>query len=156
MLADVVADAQSGQYPGFGQLRGGLAHDDLQVLIVDLFFLVRHLDEAVVDGIYLLIGDLVAQVFEPFAHSVLARSRPEGQYCLGPADILRLHDFVGLPVHEHTMLVYACFMAEGVLADDSFVGLHRKAGEAGDHLRSLHDFASVDVGVGIELVGAGA
>ena len=45
------------------------------------------------------------------------------------ADVLGAHDFVGLAMLEHAVLMDAGFVGEGVLADDGLVALHLHAGD---------------------------
>ena len=57
---------------------------------------------------------------------------------------------------EHTVLMDAGFVGEGVGADDGLVGLHREAGDVGHQPRSRDDLSRVDIRRQLKNVAAGA
>ena len=59
--------------------------------------------------------------------------------------IFRAHDFIGFHVLQHAVLVNAGLVAEGVLAHDGLVVLHRHAGVVGHHLGGAIQERGVDV-----------
>ena len=71
------------------------------------------------------------------------------------ADVLRLHDLVGLAVLQHAMLVDARFVREGVGADDRLVARRRRVGDLRERPAGGHDLRGVDAGRDAVEVGAG-
>ena len=69
-----------------------------------------------------------------------------GQRRFRQAHILGAHDLVGLGVLQHPVLVDACLMREGVLADDRLVVLDGEARDARDQAACLHDPCRIDAG----------
>ena len=72
------------------------------------------------------VGEFVAELRQLVAEGVAARQLAQHQRGLLHADILGTHDLVGLDVLQHAVLMDAGFVAEGVLADDRLVVLHRE------------------------------
>ncbi len=55
------------------------------------------------------------------------------------------HDLVGLRVFEHTVLMDAAFMREGITPDDGLVVLHRERRRRRHHLRRARQHGGVDL-----------
>ena len=70
----------------------------------------------------------------------------------GPADILRPHDLVRELLLEHPVLMDACLVREGVLADHRLVRLDVHAGDGREQARRLEDLLRPHLGVGLEEV----
>ena len=83
---------------------------------------------------------------EGIAAGELAERQPVGI----PAHIFGTHDFVGLAVLEHAVLMDAGLVGKGIGADDGLVRLHRIAGDAGHQLGRRHDLRGVDARVATE------
>ena len=62
------------------------------------------------------------------------------------------HDFIGLLMLEHAVLMNPGLMREGVIADDRFVDRHRNAGYLRHQTRSRIELLRCDVGIQIEIV----
>src|SRR5690606_20274833 len=65
------------------------------------------------------------------------------------------HDFVGLGVFEHTVLMDARFVGKRIGADDGLVYLHACAGDVLHQFAGADDVGGVDAALEREHVGAG-
>ena len=139
---------------------GGVAfvgHQRLQVLVEDFTLLVGEVLEAGERGVERLLAvEHDAEFGELGLEGVAAGQLAERQTVGVPADVLGAHDFVGLAVLQHAVLMDAGLVGEGVGADDRLVGLHHEAGDRGNQARSLGDHLGVDAGLEGHRVVAGA
>ncbi len=85
-------------------------------------------------------------------------ARMPAQHQRGPrhADVFRADDFVTAPVFEHSVLVDAGFMREGIASDDGLVGLHGFTGHLGQHPTGGEEFRRSHPGLERPPVGAHA
>ena len=135
----------------------GLGDQRLQVLVVDLVFLVGQFLEAGEGVVEFLLGSKLDIEFgEPGTESVAPGVLAHHQAVGAPANVLRQHDFVSLAALEHAVLVDARLVGESVGANDRLVRLHREAGDSRDQPRAGHDLGGVEVGGAVEDVTAGA
>ena len=104
-----------------------VVHDGDQVFVEDFLLLVRHGQEALVDGVQLLLGKLVSELVQPVAQSGPARARGQHHAAFGKAHVFRAHDLVGLAVFQESVHVDAGAVRERVGADHGFVGGNRHA-----------------------------
>src|SRR5580698_6547660 len=66
------------------------------------------------------------------------------------------HDLIGQRVREHSMLVDACLMREGIAADDGLVRRRRKADDLRQLLAYREELIELEVVVDGELIAADA
>mmetsp|Transcript_3608 Transcript_3608/g.8915 ORF Transcript_3608/g.8915 Transcript_3608/m.8915 type:complete len:374 (+) Transcript_3608:750-1871(+) len=124
----------------------------LHIGVRDNLLLVREALELVDKLVDLLRAEvLVAKLLEARTVSVLARVLAKDELVGGEAHRLGAHDLVGLGVLEYTVLVDACLVRKGVLADDGLVWLHEHTGERAHHTASPGDAGSVHGGVHVKL-----
>jgi hypothetical protein len=123
-------------------------HQRLQVLVENLALAVGQVLEARKRGIQCLFAvHHDAQLGQARAEGIAAGQFAQGQLVGAPAHILGTHDFVGLTVLEHAILVDAGLVRKRIGAHDGLVGLHRVTGDAGHQLGSRHDLGGVDARV---------
>ena len=120
--------------------------DGFQILIVDFLLLVAQRFELFKRFVEFVFVHAVAEFIEARFESVAAGMFAEHIAGVGPADIGGGHDFVGGFVLEHSILVNAGLVGEGVFADDGFVALHVQAGERADEAADRDEFFGVDAG----------
>ena len=119
---------------------GDLAVDQrAEVVVVHEFFLVTDLLESTEDVVDLLVGQLETEVPEAHGHRGAAAVLSQRQLCLAPADLLGVHDLVGLAFLDDAVLMNTAGVREGVLTDDRLAALHRQAAHARNQLGGLHD-----------------
>ena len=82
------------------------------------------------------------------AAGVLAHDQPVA----GNADRFRRHDFVGLFVLEHAVLMDARLVGKGVVADHRLIDRNRDARDLGHQARSRIELLAGNVRVEIEIV----
>ena len=127
-----------------------VAHDRLEVAVVDLDLLVGELLVGAEGAVELLVRQLVAERLHVLLEVVAAGELPEHELrALGDADLGRVHDLPGLAQLEDAVLVDAGAVAEGVLPDDRLVPLDGHAGELLDELAGSVDLLGVDVAVDV-------
>ena len=111
-----------------------------------LFFLVGEVLEPAERLVERVLTEIVAQRPQLFAERVAAGVLAHHQVRAALPDILGPHDLVGLGVLQHAVLMDAGLVGEGVLADDGFVELHRKAGDRRDVAAGAGDVLGADLG----------
>ena len=121
------------------------ADQGLQVLVENFVLLVGQILEAREGGVERFFAvQHDAQFLQARAEGIAAGEFAQHQLVRAPAHVLGAHDFVGLAVLEHAVLMDAGFVRESIGADDGLVRLHRIAGDAGDQFGSRHDLRGVD------------
>src|SRR3989442_2543699 len=114
---------------------GAQAIDDApQVAVADGLAPLAERDHLAIDVL-----DLGGRHVEPdrlaaLLHGVAARMASEHEPRRRLSDVLRPHDLVRARILQHSVLVDAGFVREGVASDDRFVGLHRLLREARQEL----------------------
>ncbi len=124
--------------------------------VVDVFLFVCQRDEVVEHFLERVVVEGVAELDDAVAEGVATGVLAEHEVGADVADVLRSHDLVGRRVLEHAVLMDACLVGEGVLADDGFVPLNLHAGDAGDQTARREQPLSFDVGGDAVVVLAGA
>src|SRR5205809_866206 len=107
-----------------GHLGDLVLDDGDQVVVEDLLLLVREILEPLEGLAELALVEIEPELSQPRGESGPARVLAHDELVGGPADVFRLHDLVGELFLEHTVLVDARLVGEGVLAHDGLVGLH--------------------------------
>ncbi len=147
-----------------GGLRTRCSCTHLQRYEFDAFVLTHNFvldkrDQIILEYFLLLVGE----IFEPcksFLQSVIAQLKPQlgqlgfkrmsarmlaqHQFAFGQAHGFRRHDFIGVGVLEHTILMDSAFMREGVRADNGFIRLHVKTCNRRKRARNFCDFCRLD------------
>ena len=127
-----------------------------QVVVIHELFLVSDFFEAFEDGVDFVFGEVEAEVFEAGGHGVAAAVFREGEFGAAPADVFRVHNFVGFAFFEDAVLVDARAVGKGIFADDGFAAGDVEAAHAADDTGGFEDFAGDDLGMEVwEGVGAG-
>ena len=128
--------------------------DDIGV--IDMLLAVGQILEAYERFLEGIVAQLVAQflqlVLEGGAAGMLAHD--QGRFL--DADAGRGHDFVGLGILQHAVLVDAAFMREGILANDRLVVLHREIRRGRHDLAGTRQMRRLDIGVEGHGIAAGA
>src|ERR1700757_960558 len=86
-------------------------------------------------------------MLETLYHGVAATMLSQRKLRLTPADIDRVHDFVGLTMFQDPILMDTRSMSESVLANDRLTPGYREPTHAADQSRGLHDLLIVQIGV---------
>ncbi len=97
----------------------------------------------------------VPELAQAHAERVAARMLAQHEQRFARTNALGRHDFVGLRVLEHTVLVDAGLVREGVRADDGLVRLHHHAGAQADQATGARQLRRVDAGAQAEQRRAG-
>ena len=133
-----------------------LLHECGDVGVVNLLLLIGQGFELLEDGVELLAGEGVAHRLGAIGQrrpaAVLAHHQVAGR----EADVLGMHDLVGRSLLEHSVLVDAGLVGEGVLADDRLVALHVDAGDVGRQPAGGHQAWRVDARGGAVVIAAGS
>ncbi len=125
---------------------GHCQHQGFQIGVVDFLFLVCQRLERSEHLVGLGVVERIAHARQPVFQGVAAAVLAEHQFRLGDADILGMHDLVGLAMLEHAVLVDAGLVREGVVADDCLVALHLLAGDRLQQARGRIQLAGVNAG----------
>ena len=123
-----------------------------QVVVIDLLLLVSKLQKILINLVEFLRAELDAEQFEPEFEGCVSASRCEGYVVVIQTDILRVNDFVGGNVLQHSVLVYSGRMSEGVSAYYCLVGLDRHIHQAGDRAAERVYLPGVDAGREIQVL----
>ena len=125
------------------------AHNQgFDVFVVDRLFLVGQGLDGLEHGLELVVAQGgVAQGLQLVAHGVAARMLADDKIGAGAADGLRGHDFVSFAVFEHTVLVDAGFMGEGVAAHNGLVGRNGLTDDHGQQPAGREKLFGPDVGI---------
>ena len=107
---------------------GSGEHQD--VVVVDLLLLVGKLEELLVDIVQGLFAELDPEGLEPELEGGVTASRREDDRVGVDSHVDRVDDFVGFRILEHSVLVDAGRVGEGILSDDGLVRLDRHIHQA--------------------------
>ena len=122
-------------------------HQRNQVIFIDFLLAVGQLLEPHEHVLKLVVAQLEPKIFQLGAQRCTARMLAHDDVGLGQAHILGAHDFEGLGVLQHTVLVDAAFVGKGVLADDGLVELHGEPRHSRHTPRDVHQLGAVHAGL---------
>ena len=126
--------------------------DDLQILFVHLFLLVRQPLKAVKRMVEFLFGQPIAQLLQPLSERMPAGQLTHHQLALDEADGFRLHDLVGALLLQQSILMNPGGVRKGIGSDDSLVRLDDHTRDLADQPTGLGNLLGPDAGVGVEEV----
>ena len=122
------------------------------IVVGNFFLLVGQLQELLVDAVQFGIRNADAQHFESVLQGCTSRTRCENNGIVVHTHILRIDDFVGLHILQHTVLMYSAGMGKGVSAHNGLVRLHRHVHQRTDHATCGMYLARIDIGLNIQVV----
>ncbi len=130
--------------PRFGDF-GDVAFDKgYQIIVVDKLLLIPNLLEASKNGGGILLGHFETFFLEASSNGRAAAVFGERKLSFTPPDNLWVHDFVGIPVLEHAVLVNAAGVSEGVFTDNGLVALDQESAHARYKPGGFDNFTRLD------------
>ena len=110
-----------------------IRHQCLNIFIENFLLLVGEFFEFLECGVQCRFRfKFYTQRFQAVPKRRAARQLAERQPIVMPAYILGTHDFIGLAMLQHAILMYTRFVRERIGTDHRLVRLHRIAGDGGD------------------------
>ena len=155
LLAEAAGGVEMFQRPGSGGLAVLADHQRLDVGVEHLALAIGQLLEAGEQALQLGLADAETQFANAIGQRVAAGMLAQHQRRAVDADVFRAHDFVGLAVGQHAVLVNAGLVGKRVVADNRLVARHEAADHRGKLARYRIELARVDAGVQAEQVAAG-
>src|SRR6056297_2466525 len=155
LLAEAAGGVEMRQRPRPGRIAALADHQCLDIGVEYLALAIGQLLEAAEQALQFGVADAEAEFSNAIGQGMATGMLAQHQRRSTDADIFRAHDFVGLAVGQHAVLVYAGFVREGVVADNRLVARHEAADHRGQLARYRVKLARVDGGLQVEQVVAG-
>ena len=97
-----------------------------EILIINMLFTVGQILETAERIFQSVFAQFIAQFLELFAEGMPSRMLAHDQRSFRDPDRFGSHNFIGLGIFQHAILMDAAFMRKGIPADNRLVVLHRK------------------------------
>ena len=116
--------------------------------IGDFLLLVGQFQELLIQAVeFLLVVDVDTEYMETELQGRTTRPCGEHNGVVVESHVLRIHDFIGMNVLQHTVLVYAARVGKSVAAHHSLVGLNGHIHQRAHHTGYGIDLRGVDIGL---------
>ena len=138
-----------------------LKRNNLQHALARRHLIIHKRNNVIVKYVFLFVGEIfetperifngvlpqiITKLFKLFAKCVTAGMLAHYQRGLGNANAFRRHDFIGLGVLQHPILMNAALMGKCILTDNGFVILHRESRDRGHQLRRARNHFAINAG----------
>ena len=115
------------------------------VVVVDVFLLVSQLQEFLIHLIELFLLQSHAQQLQTILQGCTSRTGSEYDGVVVDTHIVRVHNFVGLYILQHTILMNTTGMSKRILAHDGLVRLNRHVHQTRHHTACWINLCGVDI-----------